>query len=183
MKALFQINVVANTGSTGRIAEEIGQTVQNAGWKSYIAYGRYGNPSSSELIKIGNKWNVLNHVIQNRLFDNHGLASKSATRDLIKKIDEIRPDIIHLHNIHGYYLNYPILFHYLANAGIPVVWTLHDCWPFTGHCAYFESIKCSLWKKHCHDCLLKNVYPASFRDASSRNFGLKKKFFFFFFYF
>ncbi|HHX69334.1 MAG TPA: glycosyltransferase, partial [Gallicola sp.] len=127
MKKLLQINSVVNSGSTGRIAEEIGQTAIAAGWESYIAYGRNDRPSQSELIKIGNDWDIKWHGLQTRLFDRHGLASKKATIELVEKIIEIKPDIIHLHNLHGYYLNIKILFHYLATAGIPIVWTLHDC--------------------------------------------------------
>lgn len=178
MPTLLQINSVANTGSTGRIAEGIGQAVMKAGWKSYIAYGRYANPSQSELIKIGNKWDVYNHVLQTRLFDKHGLASKSATRKLIQQIEQIKPDIIHLHNIHGYYLNYPILFEYLSKTNIPVVWTLHDCWAFTGHCAYFSYTNCEIWKQQCEYCPNRKSYPTSLvLDYSFKNFQLKKKYF------
>lgn len=178
MPILLQINSVANTGSTGRIAEGIGQTAIKAGWKSYIAYGRYANPSQSELIKIGNKWDIWNHVLQTRLFDRHGLASKGATKDLIQQIKRIKPDIIHLHNIHGYYLNYPILFEYLSKTNIPVVWTLHDCWPFTGHCAYFSYINCEKWKWKCKHCPNLKEYPTSFGlDNSNTNYKSRKKYF------
>ena len=131
---LLQINSVVNSGSTGRIAEEIGQTAMASGWDSYIAYGRNERPSASKLKRIGNEMDVKLHGIQTRLIDRHGLASCRATRKLVKKIKEISPDIIHLHNIHGYYINIKILFDYLATVEIPVVWTFHDCWPITGHC-------------------------------------------------
>ena len=104
MPILLQINVTANWGSTGKIVEEIGKIAISTGWESYVAYGRHMNISSSKLIKIGNKWGIYIHGILSRLFDNHGLASKRATKKLITKIKEIKPDIIHLHNIHGYYL-------------------------------------------------------------------------------
>ena len=178
MPSLLQINSVANTGSTGRIAEGIGQTAIKAGWKSYIAYGRYANPSQSELIKIGNKWDVYNHVLQTRLFDRHGLASKSATKKFVKQIEKIKPDIIHLHNIHGYYLNYSVLFEYLSKTNIPVVWTLHDCWVFTGHCAYFSYLRCEKWKQQCKQCMNKKAYPTSLGlDYSDTNYLLKRKYF------
>lgn len=179
MPILLQINSVVNTGSTGRIAESIGQTAIKAGWKSYIAYGRYANPSQSELIKIGNKWDIWNHVLQTRLYDRHGLASKQSTKNLIRQIEEIKPDIIHLHNIHGYYLNYPILFDYLLKTNVPVVWTLHDCWAFTGHCAYFSNIGCEKWKRQCENCPNSKSYPASIGfDNSVINFRLKREYFF-----
>lgn len=178
MPTLLQINSVINSGSTGRIAEEIGQLAMKNGWKSYIAYGRNDRPSESQLIKIGNDWDIKWHGLQTRLFDRHGLASKKATIELVEKIIEIKPDIIHLHNLHGYYLNIEILFHYLAIAGIPVVWTLHDCWPMTGHCSHFSFIGCNKWKTQCEHCPQKKEYPASYlTDRSFKNYQLKKDLF------
>lgn len=175
---LFQINVVANATSTGRIAETIGQMAIARGWHSYIAYGQYANCSQSKLVKIGSKLDLLVHLLQTRLFDRHGLASRYATKKLIKRIEEIEPTIIHLHNIHGYYLNYPLLFDYLSTKNIPIVWTLHDCWPFTGHCAYYSFVECSKWLKGCFDCEQKHTYPQSyFLDNSKDNW--KKKFHYF----
>lgn len=171
---ILQINSTLNWGSTGRIAEEIGQIIIDEGHESYIAYGRYAHQSLSNVIKIGNKWNIYYHVIQSRLFDKHGLASKKATKELINTINEINPDIIHLHNIHGYYLNYPILFDYLSSSKIPVVWTMHDCWAFTGHCSYFSAVNCEKWKKQCYKCIQKQSYPRSItRDCSFKNFERK----------
>ena len=178
MKKLLQINSVVNSGSTGRIAEEIGQTAIAAGWESYIAYGRNNRSSQSELIKIGNDWDIWMHGLQTRLFDQHGLGSKSATRELIGKIDKIKPDIIHLHNIHGYYINIEILFNYLQETNIPVVWTFHDCWPITGHCSHFTFVGCEKWKNQCFSCPQKTSYPASWLiDRSEQNFILKKQLF------
>ena len=176
MPTLLQINVTANWGSTGKIAEDIGRIAISQGWKSYIAYGRATNPtSSSSLIPIGNKWDMYFHGMQSRILDNHGLASKTATRNLIKKIEEIKPDIIHIHNIHGYFINYEILFEYLSSSGKPIVWTLHDCWPFTGHCAYFDMVNCEKWKNGCNECQHKSTYPASFLMSNSGQNYKKKK--------
>ena len=161
MPTLFQINVVANWGSTGRIAEEIGQMAIKCGWKSYIAYGRGKPKSQSKLIRIGNKVDMYRHALISRLLDNHGLNSNKATRKLIDRIRDIKPDIDHLHNIHGYFLNYALLFDFLKDAGIPIVWTLHDCWTFTGHCAHFIFIGCDKWKvgcKHCPQYLIRRIY-------------------------
>lgn len=178
MKTLLQINVVINSGSTGRIAEEIGQTAIKNGWNSTIAYGRVERPSQSELIRIGTDWDIKWHGLQTRLFDRHGLGSVKATQKLIEQIKEIQPSIIHLHNVHGYYLNIEILFDYLAKANIPVVWTLHDCWPMTGHCAHFDFIGCEKWKTTCFNCPQKTSYPASFfADRSKKNYQLKKRLF------
>jgi len=176
MYKLLQINSVSNWGSSGRIAEEIGQIALAKGWNSYIAYGRKERNSKSVKIKIGNHWSIYWHALLTRLFDLHGLASNKATKKLIAHIEEIKPDIIHLHNIHGYYLNYKILFKFLKTINIPIVWTLHDCWAFTGHCAYFSFINCSKWQKGCNHCPQKKSYPKSiWKDRSSLNFLNKKE--------
>lgn len=178
MKTLLQINTVVNSGSTGRIAEEIGQTAISHGWKSYIAYGRNERSSQSELLKIGNEWDIRFHGLQTRLFDKHGFGSKNATIQLVEQIQKINPDIIHLHNIHGYYLNIEILFRFLKTFNKPVVWTLHDCWPFTGHCVHFDRVNCNKWKTQCSNCPQTKEYPASLVfDRSRLNFLQKKELF------
>jgi putative colanic acid biosynthesis glycosyltransferase len=168
MPTLLQINTVVNQGSTGRIAEAIGKTALAAGWRSVIAHGRPARSSASETIRLGNPLHRFHHALATRLFDRHGLHSRGPTRSLIKEIDRIDPDVIHLHNIHGYYLNYPMLFDFLHTAGIPVSWTLHDCWPFTGHCAYFDTAACDRWLNGCHHCPLLHTYPASWYSDRSR---------------
>lgn len=180
MKTLLQVNTVINSGSTGHIAEAIGELALANGWKSYIAYGRNPRKSSSISIKIGNKVDILFHVCITRLFDLHGLASKRATRHFIKQIEIIKPDIIHLHNIHGYYLNYKLLFSFLAKYNKPVVWTMHDCWAATGHCPYYTIAQCVLWasERGCKHCPQKKIYPSSYLfSAAQYNFNSKKKYF------
>lgn len=171
MPTLLQINVTANWGSTGKIAEQIGLCAQAHGWKSYIAFGRMANPSKNELVKIGNAFDVYEHYTEARLLDNEGLASRRATKRLLRRMDEIKPDIVHLHNIHDHYLNYPMLFRYLAEKKIPVVWTQHDQWATTGHCCY-NLVGCERWKEECHDCPISEWYSI---DRSRRNFRLKKQ--------
>jgi glycosyltransferase involved in cell wall biosynthesis len=159
----------------GRIAEQIGLKVIDNGWKSYIAFSRGPSSGNSNLLRIGTAIDVYWHGLQTRLFDNHGFSSSSATRKLIKSIDRIKPDIIHLHHLHGYFVNIQILFDFLRTAGIPVVWTHHDCWAITGHCAYFDYIGCEKWKTLCFSCPQQKSYPASFlQDRSSLNYNLKK---------
>jgi putative colanic acid biosynthesis glycosyltransferase len=126
MKKLVQINSVVNTGSTGRITEEIGQVATTLGWKSYIAYGWEALESKSKLIRIGNDWDLKLHGVKTRLFDEHGFGSKNATELLIDSLVQINPDLIILHNLHGYYINIDVLFRYLANQDIPVLWLLYD---------------------------------------------------------
>ena len=176
---LLQINVAANWGSHGRIAEEIGLEAMAQGWESYIAYGRYANPSKSHIVKIGDLFDHCLHGAQSLLLDRHGLASCGPTKKLIREIEQIKPDLIHLHNIHGFYLNYPILFRYLSTVDIPVVWTLHDCWAFTGHCSWPIHGHCDRFQEQCCHCPLQSKgYPKSFLlDRSRSNFKLKKRYF------
>lgn len=183
MPQLLQINSCIS-GSTGSIAQYIGELAISNGWESWIAYSGRENevPSKSHLIPIGSKFESILHAVQTRFFDNHGLSSKHATQVLIRQIKEIKPDIIHLHNIHGYYLNIEILFNFLSKNNIPVVWTLHDCWAFTGHCVHYTDVKCNKWKnnsvEHCSKCPKKTSYPTSvFLDKSARNYKLKKSLF------
>lgn len=173
---LFQINTTVNTGSTGRIAEDIGLYIINQGGESMIAYGRNAKGSNSKTYKIGGKLDQINHLVQTRLFDTHGFHSKNSTVELIKQIESFDPDVIHLHNLHGYYLNVEILFDFLKKYNRPVVWTLHDCWAFTGHCCYFERVQCNKWKTHCCECPLQYLYPESIgKDNSRLNFDRKRK--------
>ena len=175
---ILQINVTVNIGSTGRISEQIGELILNEGYQSYIAYSRPGSPSRSKTIKIGNKLDFYKHVLITRLFDKHGFASKRATQHLIQEIDNIKPDVIHLHNIHGYYIHIEVLFNYLKKNNIPIVWTLHDCWSFTGHCAHFEDINCEKWKTGCYSCPKVKSYPKSwFIDSSKINYKNKQEIF------
>ena len=175
---LFQINTTVNVGSTGRIAEQIGNIAFRQGYDSYIAYGRNLNKSDNKIIRIGNSVDWKRHVLCSRLFDNHGFSSIQATKQFLKQLEQLKPDIIHLHNIHGYYLNIELLFNYLSKAQIPVVWTLHDCWPMTGHCAHFDFVKCYKWQTGCEYCPNKRKYPASFfHDRSKYNYYRKKELF------
>lgn len=178
MKKLLQINSVVNSGSTGRIAEEIAHTAIASGWESYIAFGRNERYSESNLIRIGNDLGIKMHGLQTRLFDRHGLGSVKSTKLFIQQVDKIKPDIIHLHNIHGYYINIEILFNYLSMVDVPVVWTLHDCWSITGHCTHFSYVGCEKWRTKCYSCPQKNEYPASlFIDRSEKNYILKNELF------
>ena len=177
MKVL-QINSVCGIGSTGRIVVQIHKLLKEKGYKSYVAYGRDYARDCDSTVRIGNKFDNYMHVAITRLFDRHGFGSKKATANFIEKVEKIDPDIIHLHNIHGYYVNIELLFKYIKEANKPVVWTLHDCWAFTGHCAYFDYIGCDRWKTGCYECPQKKTYPSSILiDNSKRNFERKKELF------
>ena len=177
MKKIVQINSVVNWGSTGRIADGIGQIAMQNGWDSYIAYGRFARPSTNHLIRIGSDWDNKKHGILSYLKDSQGLGSTTATSQFIGLLEKIRPNILHLHNIHGYYINYELLFDYIKESGIPTFWTLHDCWSFTGHCTYYTACGCEKWKTGCYNCPQKLSYPRSFVDRSTRNYSLKRKYF------
>jgi len=174
---ILQINTTINTGSTGRIAEDIGQLLIKKGHQSFIAFGRDENRnSSSSKIKIGSKKDFYSHILLTRIWDKHGFGSLNETKKFLEKISLIQPDIIHLHNIHGYFIHVGILFQFLKELNKPIVWTFHDCWPFTGHCAYFERVNCQKWQTQCQQCPLTHEYPKSLIiDNSFNNFNDKKK--------
>lgn len=175
-RVLFQVNECLNS-STGKIARQIGEAAISHGWVSYIAYSSFEDyqPTKCKTFTVGSKLDYYLHAIETRISDNHGLASRTATRRLVEKIHEIDPDVIHLHNVHGYYLNYKILFDYLSSVNKPVVWTMHDCWAFTGHCAHFVTVGCEKWMKGCYKCPLKKDYPKSYgMDRSQKNYQQKK---------
>lgn len=174
---LFQINAIANSGSTGRIVEGIATTMISKGWICYTAYGRWANPSKSILYRIGNCCEIYYHYFISRIFGRNGLGSAKATEHLINEIRKVNPDVIHLHNIHGYYLNFPLLFQFLSTIDTPVIWTLHDCWAFTGHCVHYTDVKCYKWMSGCFDCPNLCDYPKSLMDYSCESYNLKKKYF------
>ena len=175
---ILQINSVCGIGSTGRIATDLYKVLEGQGHECLIAYGRGTAPEGINSYKIGTNLDNYLHVARTRLLDQHGYASKRPTLELVKKIKEYDPDVIHLHNLHGYYLNLEVLFNYLSESNKPVIWTLHDCWSFTGHCAHFDYIGCDKWMSECNNCPQKKTYPNScLLDNSYKNFRLKKKLF------
>lgn len=164
--------------ATGSIMMSIHDRLQELGHDSYVVWGRGRDAKNEQEIVIKNDLETKLHGIYTRLTDKTGFASNMSTRKLLQKLDEIKPDIIHLHNIHGYYLNIELLFEYIKSHNIRIIWTLHDCWPFTGHCAYFDKVGCDRWKTGCYDCPQKHTYPASkFLDNSKWNWERKKELF------
>jgi glycosyltransferase involved in cell wall biosynthesis len=176
MPTLLQINSVANIGSTGHIAEQLGEYMMQHGWTSYIAYGRDAAESASRLIPIGGKLDILTHVALSRITGRHGLYSVRATKKFLAEVERIKPDVVHIHNLHGYYINYPMLFQYLSRKQIPTVITLHDFWLMTGHCAGVN-VSCVKWKTGCHDCNRLKWYPQAMMDSSRPNWIRKRRLF------
>ena len=174
---VFQINTVLN-GSTGKIARGIYEIAKQNGIEGRIAYSRGPRIENPDFIRFGSKLGVYVHGMLARVFDTVGLHSSFATKKLIREIEKFNPDIIHLHNLHGYYLNYKMLLKYIAAKNIKTIYTLHDCWSFTGHCAHFDMAGCHKWKTLCCNCPNKSAYPKSFLfDRSRKNYNLKKKLF------
>lgn len=179
MPVILHINAVANYGSTGKIMENIGLLAQKRGWTSYIAHGgRYSQPSKLNSFCISSVTQNRLAVLHTLLTDRHGFALKHTTKRFIRWVDTINPDIVHLHNIHSYYINVELLFEYLRMRNIPIVWTLHDCWAFTGHCSHFIMVNCNKWETGCYECPLKHAFPRTLLlDRSSKNFYDKKHIF------
>lgn len=176
MKVL-QINSVCGRGSTGRIAVDLADVLAEQGHTCRIACGRDAVPEKYQdiAVRVSSDWDVRLHGLETRLFDAHGFGSRRATARFLDWVRDYDPDVIHLHNIHGYYINVELLFDYLKQAGKPVVWTLHDCWPFTGHCAYFTAAGCAAWKTRCGACPQRGAYPRClFPGNAGRNQDRKR---------
>ena len=178
MKYLF-INSVAGFGSTGRIAAEKCRELMAEGHECVLAFGREkANCDDIPTVQIGTSQDVKLHGIRCRLLDDHGFGSGAATRRFLDWVKDYDPDVIWLHNIHGYYIHIGLLFAYLRTCGKEIIWTLHDCWSFTGHCAYFDYAGCDRWKTGCYSCPEKKAYPASMVvDGSKSNYRKKKALF------
>ncbi len=178
MKVL-QINSVLY-GSTGRIMLQIYELAQKNDINAYIAVpnGRHNKKQNkSNYLWIGNRFSEDLHLILSRLTGYNGYFSKGATRRFLKKIDEINPDIIHMHNLHNSYINLKELFRYIKKKNIRVVWSLHDCWSFTGKCPHFVMANCEMWKTGCYSCPQYRSYPQAFIDKSKQMYIQKKELF------
>lgn len=172
---LLQINTVCGNGSTGKIAVEIQKYCENKGVSGCILYGRECKNAIHDSVLTQNKYELYANALSARLFDNEGFGATTSTKRMIDYIKEYQPDIIQLHNLHGYYVNLVKLFQFLKEYGKPVVWTLHDCWAFTGHCTHYAYFNCDKWKIECGHCIQKSEYPKSlFLDKSRSNYIIKK---------
>lgn len=173
---VLMINVVCGIRSTGRICTDLATALEAQGHEVKIAYGREEVPEKYQkyAVRIGTDLDVKLHGLRARLFDGCGWGSRRATAKFIEWVKEYDPDVIHLHNLHGYYINIEVLFKYLKVCGKKIIWTLHDCWAFTGHSAYCDAVNCERWITGCHDCPNMREYPASFIDRSNENWAKKK---------
>ncbi len=177
MKVLI-INTVCGVGSTGRIAAEQAERYIKDGHECVIAYGRDKAPEDLKSIsyRLGTETDVRINALKARLFDNEAFNAKAETKRFIKWANNYDPDIVCLHNLHGYYINIELLFDWIkSRPHMEVTWTLHDCWSFTGHCSHFSFVGCEKWKTGCFACSQKGRYPASVLADASRSNYLKKK--------
>ena len=180
MKVLL-INSVCGIRSTGRICTDIADELEAQGHEVKIAYGRENVPEQYEkyAVRIGSDFDAKLHALYTRICDKHGFGSVKATREFLKWADEFSPELLWLHNIHGYYINIQLLFDWIKkHPNMRVRWTLHDCWAFTGHCTHFVKAGCNKWLVQCENCPQKKSYPTSyFIDNSKSNYILKKQLF------
>lgn len=167
-----------NIGSTGKIMLGIADEARVEGMR-YACFYPKSRDNSKKIVTdghfIGNRISRNIHLKLQQIFGFRWFYSRGATKKLIKELKKIDPDIIHLHNIHGWYLNVPMLFDYIKKYDKKVVWTLHDCWAFTGHCPYFTVTNCLKWVDGCYECPSYNLYPESRFDDSKRMYALKRK--------
>lgn len=176
---ILMINVVCGIRSTGRICTDLATALETQGHEVKIAYGREEVPEQFRkyAVRIGSDYDIKFHGLKARLFDGCGFGSRRATEHFIAWVKKYDPDVIHLHNIHGYYINVEILFDYLKTCEKKIIWTLHDCWAFTGHTAYCDSVHCEKWKTGCGHCPQRAQYPKSYMDRSKSNWEKKKRIF------
>ena len=166
-------------GSTGNIMLQVAQTARRRGHevctfsRAWFGSRDYGSGHRY----VGYALDNLLHRVGGPITGCEGLFSYVGTRRLVAKLRKLDPDVIHLHNIHGWYINLPVLFRYLKESGKKVVWTLHDCWAFTGHCPHFSYEKCTKWQTGCYSCPRTKAYPKSYTDNSKMMYRLKKEWF------
>lgn len=169
-----------NFGSTGNIMLEIAEVAEKCGHTAVVCYPKSrGNAKKQKEtdIVVGGRISRNFHLKLAEITGLNGYFSYFSTLNFLKKLDEFKPDIIHMHNLHNCYINLPLLFGYIKKHNIKTVWTLHDCWSFTGHCPYFDIAECSKWKTGCHSCPQYKNYPKSIFDNSEYMYNIKKKWF------
>lgn len=175
---VFEINAVPY-GSTAKIMVGISEIANSNGLETYVSsgYSSHPMPMPPKYIKIGSALDKLSHKLFSEITGKDCCFSYFSTQKLIRQIKKLNIDILHLHNLHCYFLNLPLLFKYIKENNIKVVWTLHDCWAFTGHCPHFTMEQCEKWQTGCFKCPRYRDYPKSLFDNSKNMWKLKKKWF------
>lgn len=172
---IVQINTTCGIGSTGRICTGISQILTENGVQNYILYSSKGNDNPLGIRCSDNTYLKI-QALKSRIFGNFGFNSQKATQKMISELERIKPDIVHLHNIHGHDCDLEMLFRYFKEQSTKLVWTFHDCWAFTGYCPHFSMKKCDQWRSQCSKCVQRPEYSWFF-DRSCYLFGKKKKLF------
>ncbi len=179
MKTLLSINS-CNFGSTGTIMRQLSDVAQENGFKAFkaVSCSRSNLPQKDEkTIFIGNTLERNLHILLSKYTGLNGCFSHIGTYFFLKKVKKLKPDVIHLHNLHNSYINLSMLFKFIKKHNIKTVWTLHDCWSFTGKCPHFQISKCDKWKSGCNNCPSLLSYPESRVDKTQKMYKLKKKWF------
>ena len=172
---IVQINATCGVGSTGKICFEISQVLNANNVENYILYSSRSNGYKLGIKCSDDKYIKL-QALKAKVLGNYGFNSDKSTRKIIKELERISPDVVHLHNIHGHDCNLEMLLTYLKKNKIKLMWTFHDCWTFTGYCTYFDMVKCNKWQSQCSECIQSHEY-SYFCDKSSELFRKKKQLF------
>jgi len=173
---IVQLNTICGSGSTGKICVTISEMLTEQGIENYIYYSS-GNSNYYLGRRYMSSYERKLQALKTRILGNFGFNSKTATKRLIKELDKISPDIIHLHNLHGYNIHLGAFFTYLKKKKLKIIWTFHDCWSFTGYCSHYDMIGCDKWKNGgCHNCPLKSK-TSWFFDRSRYLYNKKKSLF------
>lgn len=176
MKVL-QINTVFPNGSTGKICKGISEKCKSNKIDDYVACAFIKDKTNDKRIAVTSSFDNHLHNRLARITMMYGCFSRFHTYLFLRKINKIKPDIIHLHNLHANYINLPLLFEYIKKNNIKTVWTLHDCWSYTGYCTHYDMINCDKWQTECGDCPKRNSDKATLFDNSKKMFHLKKRLF------
>ena len=177
---VLQINATYKIGSTGKIVAGLSDIMANEGIENYVlcAYSNEINDNLYIMSKCRYPNNARLNILRMMITGLNGYFRKSDTQKDLEWIDSIKPDVIHIHNIHGDWINISLVFNYIKKRNLPVIWTFHDCWPFTGRCSYFDMCGCEKWKTQCQKCLNKSTYPTTLLfDFSKKMYKDKKRFF------
>ena len=172
MLKAVQINITCDKGSTGKICRSISKKLTERSIENHILYS-HGASDYPLGIKYQKDHEVKLGALSSRLSGGYGTESKAATRRLVKYLEQLDPDVVHLHNLHGHNADLQILLPYLANKNKKVIWTFHDCWAFTGYCPHYSMVNCSKWQSGCGKCPQRKSYSWIF-DRSEKLFKKKK---------
>ena len=165
-------------GSTGHIVASLADALRKEGHNTLVTSGfTWVKSRRDDFVMTSGIVEKTLHTLLARRTGRIGTYSRHATKKLIRRLRAFSPDVLHLHNLHGWFINLPMLFDYIKENNVRVIWTLHDCWAFTGHCPHFDAVGCVKWKDGCHHCSQHRLYPESKKDASAEMWKKKKAWF------